>query len=201
MIIHENKGLQPHIEDVARRMAKAGYIALAPDFVSIDPGSRDGGSRKYTDIAQISAIIAKLAPTDSAAHGVEAAKFLKAQPGAQAEHFGMVGFCWGGGMTWTLSTLLPDLKAAVPFYGPSPSFTDIPKIKAAILGIYGGLDARITGNAPATDQALTAAGVRHEFKVYDGANHAFHNDTGANYNRVAAENAWASTLIWLRANL
>ena len=201
MIIHENKGLQPHIEDVARRMAKAGYIALAPDFVSIDPGSRDGGSRKYTDIAQISAIIAKLAPTDSAAHGVEAAKFLKAQPGAQAEHFGMVGFCWGGGMTWTLSTLLPDLKAAVPFYGPSPSFTDIPKIRAAVLGIYGGLDARITGNAPATDQALTAAGVRHEFKVYDGANHAFHNDTGASYNRVAAENAWASTLIWLRANL
>ena len=201
MIIHENKGLQPHIEDVARRMAKAGYIALAPDFVSIDSGSRDGGTKKYTDIAQVSAIIAKLAPADLAAHGLEAVKFLKAQPGAQAEHFGMAGFCWGGGMTWTLSTLLPELKAAVPFYGPSPSFADVPKIKAAVLGIYGALDARITGNAPATDKALTDAGVKHEFKVYEGANHAFHNDTGANYNRAAAENAWASTLIWLRANL
>ena len=200
MIIHENKGLQPHIEDVARRMAKAGYIALAPDFVSIDPGSPKG-SKGYTDIAQVSAIIAKLVPADLAAHGLEAVKFLKAQSGAQAEHFGMVGFCWGGGMTWTMSTLLPDLKAAVPFYGPSPSFADVPKIKAAVLGVYGALDARITGNAPATDQALTAAGVKHEFKVYEGANHAFHNDTGASYNKAAAENAWASTLIWLRANL
>ncbi|GGR29931.1 dienelactone hydrolase family protein [Deinococcus ruber] len=196
MIVHENKGLQPHIEDVARRMAKAGYIAFAPDFVSAD-----GGSKKYTDIAQISALIAKLAPADVAAHGLEAVKFLKAQPGAQAEHFGMVGFCWGGGVTWTMTTLLPDLKAAVPFYGPSPSFSDVPKIKAAVLGIYGGLDTRITGNAPATDKVLTDAGVKHEFKIYDGANHAFHNDTGTSYNKAAAENAWASTLIWLRANL
>ena len=196
MVIHENKGLQPHIEDVARRMAKAGYIALAPDFVSIQ-----GGSKKYSDIAEISALIAKLAPADLSAHGLEAVKFLKAQPGAQAEHFGMVGFCWGGGVTWMMSTLLPDLKAAVPFYGPSPSFADVPRIKAAVLGIYGGLDTRITGNAAATDKALTDARVRHEFKIYDGANHAFHNDTGANYNKAAAENAWASTLIWLRANL
>ena len=196
VIVHENKGLQPHIEDVARRMAKAGYIAFAPDFVSIQ-----GGSKKYSDIAEISALIAKLAPADLSAHGLEAVKFLKAQPGAQAEHFGMVGFCWGGGVTWMMSTLLPDLKAAVPFYGPSPSFADVPRIKAAVLGIYGGLDTRITGNAAATDKALTDARVRHEFKIYDGANHAFHNDTGANYNKAAAENAWASTLIWLRANL
>ncbi len=201
MIIHENKGLQPHIEDVARRMAKAGYIALAPDFVSADAGSRDGGSKKYTDIAAISAIIAKLAPADVAAHGLEAVKFLKAQPGAQAEHFGMTGFCWGGGVTWTMTTLLPDLKAAAPFYGPSPSFADVPRIKAAVLGVYGGLDQRITGNAAATDKALSDAGVKHEFKIYEGANHAFHNDTGASYNKAAAENAWASTLIWLRANL
>ena len=201
MIVHENKGLQPHIEDVARRMAKAGYIALAPDFVSADAGSRDGGSKKYTDIAAISAIIAKLAPADVAAHGLEAVKFLKAQPGAQVDHFGMTGFCWGGGVTWTMTTLLPDLKAAVPFYGPSPSFADVPRIRAAVLGIYGALDARITSNAAATDKALTDAGVKHEFKIYEGANHAFHNDTGANYNKAAAENAWASTLIWLRANL
>ena len=196
MIVHENRGLQPHIEDVARRIAKAGYIALAPDFVSAD-----GGSKKYTDTAAISAIIAKLAPADVAAHGLEAVKFLKRQPGAQVEHFGMVGFCWGGGVTWTMTTLLPELKAAAPFYGPSPSFADVPKIKAAVLGIYGALDARITSNAAATDKALTDAGVRHEFKIYEGANHAFHNDTGPNFKRDAAENAWASTLIWMRANL
>ena len=201
MIIHENKGLQPHIEDVARRMAKAGYIAMAPDFLSVDAGSRDGGTKKYTDIAAISAIIAKFNPDDLVAHGLEAVKFLKTQPGAQAEHFGMIGFCWGGGVTWRMSTLLPDLKAAVPFYGPSPTFTDIPKIKAAVLGIYGELDTRITGNVVATEKALTEAKVKHELKIYPGANHAFHNDTGANYNKAAAENAWASTLIWLRANL
>ena len=196
MIVHENKGLQPHIEDVARRMAKAGYIVLAPDFVSAD-----GGTKKYTDTAAVSAIIAKLPPADVAAHGLEAVKFLKAQPGAQAEHFGMTGFCWGGGVTWRMSTLLLDLKAAVPFYGPSPSFEDVPRIRAAVLGIYGEIDTRITSNAAATGAALTAAKVKHELKIYPGANHAFHNDTGANYNRVAAENAWANTLIWLRANL
>lgn len=201
MIVHENRGLQPHIEDVARRMAKAGYIALAPDFVSIDPGSRTSGSKGYSDTAQISAIIARLSPADVDAHGVAAAAFLKAQPGAQAEHFGAMGFCWGGGVTWRLSTLLPDLKAAAPFYGPSPDFAAIPQIKAAVLGVYGGQDTRITGNAPATDQALTAAGVRHKFLIYQGANHAFHNDTGASYSRPDAENAWANTLVWFNTYL
>jgi len=201
MIVHENKGLQPHIEDVARRMAKAGYIALAPDFVSIDAGSRTSGSKQYTDIAQISAIIAKLAPGDVDAHGQAAAAFLKSLPGAQTDHFGMAGFCWGGGVTWRMSTLLPELKAAAPFYGPSPDFAAIPKIKAAVLGLYGGLDTRITGNAPATDAALTAAGVRHKFLVYPDANHAFHNDTGASYNKADAENAWANVLVWFNTYL
>ncbi|MEF2279306.1 dienelactone hydrolase family protein [Deinococcus sp. YIM 134068] len=196
MVIHENRGLQPHIQDVARRVAKAGFIALAPDFVS-----SEGGTARFTDTAQISAFIARTPAETHAAHGLEAVKFLKAQPGAQVERFGMLGFCWGGGMTWRMSTLLPDLKAAIPYYGPSPSFEDIPKIRAAVLGIYGGRDARITSNAPATREALAAANVRHEFLIYPGANHAFHNDTGQNYKRDAAENAWATTLVWLRGNL
>lgn len=196
MVIHENRGLQPHIEDVARRVAKAGFIALAPDFVS-----SEGGTRAITDTAQISSFIARTPAETHAAHGLEAVKFLKAQPGAEVERFGMLGFCWGGGMTWRLSTLLPDLKAAVPYYGPSPSFADIPNIRAAVLGIYGKLDNRITSNAPATKAALTAAGVKHEFLIYPGANHAFHNDTGGNYKRDAAENAWATTLVWLNGNL
>lgn len=196
MVIHENRGLQPHIKDVARRVAKAGYIALAPDFVS-----PEGGTARFTDTAQISAFIARTPAEEHVAHALEAIKVLKAQPGAQVERFGMVGFCWGGGMTWRLSTVLPDLRAAVPFYGPSPSFEDIPKIRAAVLGIYGGLDNRITSNAAPTDAALTAAGVRHRFLIYPGANHAFHNDTGQNYKRDAAENAWATTLVWFRQYL
>lgn len=196
IVIHENRGLQPHIQDVARRAAKAGFIALAPDFIS-----SEGGTAKFTDTAQISAFIARTPAETHAAHGLAAVDFLKAQPGAQVDRFGMLGFCWGGGMTWLLSTKLPDLKAAIPFYGPSPSFAEVPKIKAAVLGIYGKNDPRITGNAAATQAALVAAGVKHQFLIYPGANHAFHNDTGANYKRDAAENAWATTLVWLRGNL
>lgn len=196
MVIHENRGLQPHIEDVARRVAKAGFIALAPDFVS-----SEGGTKKFTDTALISSFIARTPAETHAAHGLEAVKFLRSQSGAQAERLGILGFCWGGGMTWLLSTKLPDLKAAIPFYGPSPSFSEVPKIRAAVLGVYGAKDARITGNAAATQKALTDAGVRHEFLIYPGASHAFHNDTGANYKRDAAENAWATSLVWLRGNL
>jgi carboxymethylenebutenolidase len=196
LVIHENRGLQPHIQDVARRVAKAGYIALAPDFVS-----PVGGTAAFTDSAQISAFIARTSADDHVRHALEAVKVLKAQPGARVERFGMMGFCWGGGMTWRLSTELPDLKAAVPYYGPSPSFADVPKIRAAVLGIYGQRDTRITSNAEPTRQALSAAGVKHQFLIYPGANHAFHNDTGANYKRDAAENAWATTLVWLRGNI
>ena len=196
LVIHENRGLQPHIQDVTRRVAKAGYIALAPDFVS-----PIGGTAQYPDVAQISSFIARTPAEEHVAHAMEAIKVLKSQPGARAEDFGMVGFCWGGGMTWRLSTLLPDLKAAVPFYGPSPDFAAIPNIRAAVLGVYGGLDARITGNAAATEAALTAAGVTHRFLIYPGANHAFHNDTGQSYKRDAAENAWATTLVWFREHL
>ncbi|WP_027483418.1 dienelactone hydrolase family protein [Deinococcus pimensis] len=196
LVIHENRGLQTHIKDVARRVAKAGYIALAPDFVS--PA---GGTAKFTDTAEISAFIARTSADEHVRHALEAVRVLKAQPGAQAARFGMIGFCWGGGMTWRLATQLPDLKAAVPYYGPSPSFADIPKIKAVVLGVYGALDARITGNAAATEQALVAAGVKHRFLIYPGANHAFHNDTGGSYKRDAAENAWATTLVWLKNSL
>ncbi|SMB96989.1 dienelactone hydrolase family protein [Deinococcus hopiensis] len=196
MVIHENRGLQPHIEDVTRRVAKAGYIALAPDFVS-----SEGGTKKFTDTAQISSFIARTPAETHEQHGLEAVKFLKAQPGAEVERFGMIGFCWGGGMTWRLSTLLPDLKAAIPYYGPSPSFADVPKIRAAVLGIYGKLDNRITSNVPPTRAALEAAGVEHQFLIYPGANHAFHNDTGGSYKRDAAENAWATTLVWLKSKL
>ncbi len=113
-----------------------------------------------------------------------------------APRLGVVGFCFGGGYTYRLATRRTDLKAAVAFYGPNPRLEDVPNIKAAVLCIYGAADTRITGAAPQLEVALKKAGITYETKIYDGANHAFHNDTGANYNPAAAKDAWEKTLAW-----
>jgi carboxymethylenebutenolidase len=196
IVIHENRGLQPHIQDVARRVAKAGYVALAPDLMS-----KAGGTAKFTDTAQISAALAQTSGDEHIANLLEYAKFLKAQTGVQAMRLGAVGFCFGGGLTWRLATEMADLRAAVPFYGPAPDLAKVPNIKAAVLGIYGALDARINAGIPALEDALKKAGTRHQFKIYEGANHAFHNDTGANYKADAAVDAWKLTLEWFKTYL
>lgn len=196
IVIHENRGLQPHIQDVARRAAKAGYIALAPDLVS-----KIGGTAKITDTAQISAFLAQTPGEEHIANLQEALKVLKATPGVQADKLGVVGFCFGGGLTWRLATEAPELKAAVPFYGPAPDLAKVPNIKAAVLGIYGGNDARINAGIPALEEALKKANIRYQIKIYEGANHAFHNDTGANYKKDAAEDAWNMTLNWFKTYL
>jgi carboxymethylenebutenolidase len=196
IVIHENKGLQPHIQDVTRRVAKAGYVALAPDLVS-----KTGGTAKYIDIAQISSVLAQTSGDDHEANLLEALKVLKATAGVDPARLGATGFCFGGGLTWRLSTAAPELKAAVPFYGPAPDAAKVPNIKAAVLGIYGGNDARINGGIPALETALKAANVKYQIKIYDGANHAFHNDTGQNYKKDAAEDAWKMTLEWFKVNL
>jgi len=196
MVIHENRGLQPYIQDVARRVAKAGYIALAPDLVS-----KIGGTAKITDTAQISAFLAQTPGDEHIANLQEALKVLKAVQGVQADKLGVVGFCFGGGLTWRLATEAPELKAAVPFYGPAPDLAKVPNIKAAVLGIYGGNDARINAGIPDLEKALKAANIRYQFKIYEGANHAFHNDTGANYKKDAAEDAWMMTLEWFKTYL
>lgn len=196
LVIHENRGLQPHIQDVARRLAKAGYIALAPD-----PVSKVGGTAKFTDTAQISSYLAQTPAEEHIANLQEALRVLKATPGVQADKLGVVGFCFGGGLTWRLATEAPELKAAVPFYGPAPDLAKVPSIKAAVLGIYGGNDTRINAGIPALEAALKKAGIKYQIKIYEGANHAFHNDTGANYNQAAAEDAWRMTLEWFKAYL
>ena len=196
IVIHENRGLQPHIQDVARRIAKAGYIALAPDLVS-----KDGGTAKFTDTAQISTILAQTSGDEHIANLLEYAKFLKAQTGVQATRIGAVGFCFGGGLTWRLATAMSDLRAAVPFYGPSPDIAAVPNIKAAVLGIYGGLDTRINAGIPMLEEALKKAGTKYALKIFEGANHAFNNDTGANYKKDAADEAWKLTLEWFKSNL
>ena len=196
IVIHENRGLQPHIQDVARRVAKAGYVALAPDLVS-----KDGGTAKFTDTAQISALLAQTPADEHIANLMEAVKYLRAQSGVQPSRIGAVGFCFGGGLTWRLATEMSDLRAAVPFYGPAPDLAKVPNIKAAVLGIYGGLDSRINAGIPALEEALKKAGTKYQLKIYEGANHAFNNDTGANYKKDAADDAWKLTLDWFKANL
>ncbi len=196
IVIHENRGLQPHIQDVARRAAKAGYIAFAPDLVS-----KAGGTAKFTDTAQISSTLAQTPAEEHEANLPEALKQLKAQPGVETARLGAFGFCFGGGLTWRLATIAPELRAGVPFYGPAPDLAKVPNIKAAMLGIYGGNDARINGGIPALEEALKKAGTKFEIKIYEGANHAFHNDTGQNYKRDAAEEAWKRTLEWFKMHL
>src|SRR5205814_7384839 len=127
--------------------------------------------------------------------------YLKTRGDILPNRLGAIGFCFGGGLTWRLITKRDDIKAAVPFYGPNPPLEDVPKIKAAVLGIYGANDTRITGSVPDLEAALKKAGVTYQIKIYDGANHAFHNDTGTSYNPDAAKDAWAKALAWLGGHM
>jgi carboxymethylenebutenolidase len=194
LVIHENRGLQPHLQDIARRLAKAGFVALAVDLMS-----KQGGTAKFTDTAQISSALAQTPGEEHVANLLEAVKKLKEQKGVGK--IGAIGFCFGGGLTWRLSTELPELVAAVPFYGPAPDLTKVPNIKATVLGIYGGNDTRINAGIPALEEALKKAGTRYELKIYEGANHAFNNDTGANYKKEAADDAWARVLAFFGTQL
>jgi carboxymethylenebutenolidase len=194
IVIHENRGLNPHIEDVARRVAVAGFTALAPDMLS-----PLGGTPGNEDAARD--LFGKLDRAETVRNLVAAVAFLKSRPDATGK-VGVVGFCWGGGMTNLLAVASPDVAAAVPFYGQVPPAADVAKIKAKMLLQYAGNDERINAGIPDYEAALKAAGVSYEKFVYDGAEHAFHNDTGAaRYNKAAAELAWSRTIAFLKANL
>ncbi|MBS1598554.1 MAG: dienelactone hydrolase family protein [Bacteroidetes bacterium] len=187
VVIHENRGLNPHIEDVTRRAALAGYLALAPDALSPDGGTP-------TDEDKARDMIGKLDATKNQNNFIKAFDYLKTRPDFNGKA-GCVGFCWGGGMANQLAVNVPDLKAAVAFYGRQPDAADVPKIKAAVQLHYGGLDERINAGIPAYEEALKKAGTKYELYVYEGANHAFHNDTApTRYNEAAAKLAWQRTL-------
>jgi len=196
LVIHENKGLTDHIKDVVRRFAKAGYTALAVDLVS-----RQGGSEAHPDEAERTGILGQLTPEQIISDLSAGLDHLKGAAEANPDRLAVIGFCFGGGYTWRIATKRPDLKAGAAFYGPNPPLEDVPNIKAAMLGIYGGNDTRITGQVPALEDALKKAGVKYEMKIYDGAEHAFHNDTTPRYNAAAAQDAWAKTLEWFSSNL
>jgi carboxymethylenebutenolidase len=195
VVIHENRGLVPHIQDIVRRYAKSGFVAVAPDLVS-----REGGTDNL-DPAQVPGALGNADPSRLADDAIAAGSFLRAQDGVQPDAHGITGFCFGGGVAWLTATRDDALGAAVPYYGPPPPLDAATHIKAASLGLYGELDQRITGSIPNMEAALTTAGVPHQFVVYPGANHAFFNDTAASYNAEAAADAWPRTLAWFREYL
>ena len=195
LVCHENRGLTPHIQDVTRRFAKAGYVALAVDLVS-----RQGGSTAIGE-GGVAGVLGGIEPAQFVSDFLDGWHSLQGESFAQAERVGMIGFCFGGGVTWTVATHMPELRAAVPFYGPPPSADEVPNIQAPVLAIYGGLDGRITGTISAIEQAMQANNRVYEKVIYPDADHAFNNDTGSRYNAEAAKDAWARTLDWFEKYL
>ncbi|WEX78125.1 dienelactone hydrolase family protein [Sinorhizobium numidicum] len=194
IVIHENRGLNPHIRDVARRVAVEGFVALAPDFLS-----PDGGTPSDEDKAR--EMISALDAAETNADAVATAAFLKGHEEGTG-NVGAIGFCWGGGLVNRLAVNSPDLKAAVAYYGAQPNAEDVPKIKAAMLLHYAGLDERINAGIEDYRKALQDNGKDATIYVYDGANHAFNNDTSAaRYNKEAADLAWGRTIEFLKAKL
>ena len=193
VVVHENRGLNPYIEDVARRLAKAGFIALAPDGLSSVggyPGNDDRGRE----------LQATVDPQKLMNDFFAAIEWLMQHPKATAK-VGITGFCYGGAVANAAAVAYPELGAAVPFYGRQADAKDVPKIKAPLLLHYGELDTRINEGWPAYEQALKAAGKTYEAYTYPGANHGFHNDSTPRYDEAAANLAWERTLAWFRRYL
>src|SRR5690242_372462 len=190
LVCHENRGLTRHIEDVARRAAKAGYVALAVDLLS-----REGGTEKH-DFDSIPGILGKAAPARHVQDFKSGLAYARSQPSARGDRVGMVGFCFGGGVTWRVAAGVPDLRAAVPFYGVPVQDADVAGIGAAVLAIYAGRDDRINQNIPAIEGSMQKHGKIFRKIIYPNVDHAFHNDTGARYNAEAAKAAWGEALAW-----
>jgi carboxymethylenebutenolidase len=187
MVIHENRGLTPHIEDVARRAAMAGYLAIAPDALS-----PHGGTPTNEDEAR--ALFSKLDAKQNITNFAKGFDYANTRKDCNG-NMGCVGFCWGGAMANNLAVNVPTLKAAVAYYGSQPKKEDVPKIKSAVQLHYAALDERINAGIPAYEEALKLAGTKYELYMYEGVNHAFHNDTSAaRYNEAAAKLSWKRTL-------
>jgi carboxymethylenebutenolidase len=195
VVVHENRGLNEHIRDVARRLAVAGFSALAPDFLSPAGGTPDDEDRARE-------MIGALDMAETVADGAATIQWL-ASPAGGSRKMGCVGFCWGGGLTDRLAIAAgAALEAAAPFYGPAPDPSEAVRVEAAMLIILAGLDNRVNGTARPWAEALRAAGKDVTVHEFPGVDHAFHNDTSAaRYNREAAEAAWAETLAFFRRHL
>ncbi len=194
IVIHENRGLNAHIEDVTRRAANAGYLAIAPNALSalgVLPANEDEARAKFGE----------LKAENNLQNFINAFDYLKTRKDFNG-NVGCVGFCWGGAMSNNLAVNVPSLKAAVAFYGRQPAAADVSKIKAAVQLHYGGLDERVNAGIPAYEEALKQNNITYELYNYEGVNHAFHNDTApARYNEAAAKLAWQRSMDFFKKHL
>jgi carboxymethylenebutenolidase len=194
IVIHENRGLTPHIEDVTRRAAAAGYLAIAPNALAPiggTPANEDEARQKFTT----------LKAEDNLANFIKVFDYLPSRKDSNGK-YGCVGFCWGGLMSNNLAVNIPQLKAAVAFYGRQPAAEDVARIKAALQLHYAGLDEGVNAGIPAFEEALKKYNITYEKYMYEGVNHAFHNDTStARYNEAAAKLAWSRTLEFFKKYL
>ncbi|WP_333869579.1 YghX family hydrolase [Cypionkella sp.] len=193
VVVHENRGLNPYIEDVARRVAKAGFVALAPDgLTSLGgyPGNDDAGRELQSKVDPVKLMNDFFAAID----------WMKTHE-ASTGRVGITGFCYGGGVANAAAVAFPDLGGAVPFYGRQPEAADVAKIKAPLLIHYAALDERVNAGWPDYEAALNAAGTQYEAYIYEGVNHGFHNDSTPRYDEAAADLAWGRTIAFFKANL
>ena len=193
VVVHENRGLNPYIEDVARRVAKAGFVALAPDGLT-SVGGYPGNDEKGKELQS------KVDPTKLMNDFFAGVELMLTHP-LSTGAVGITGFCYGGGVANASAVAYPELKAAVPFYGMQPAPEDVPRIKAALMLHYAGLDTRVNAGWPAYEAALKAAGTDYQAFIYEGVNHGFHNDSTPRYDEKAAELAWTRTVEFFKAKL
>ncbi len=193
LVVHENRGLNPHIEDIARRLALENFIAIAPDALT-----RLGGYPGDEDAAR--ELFAKLDQDKTREDFLASARFAKALPDGNGK-LGAVGFCWGGGMVNFLATRVPGLDAAVAFYGMAPPLADVARIKAALQLHFAGSDERINASWPAYEKALVTSKIRYEAFTYPGTQHGFNNDTTPRFDEAAAKSAWRRTVDFLNRTL
>lgn len=194
IIIHENRGLVPHIQDVTRRMAEEGFLAIAPDALSPVGGTPE-------DVSNVGELFKQLKPEETTKNFVAAVKYLKTNPLSTGK-VGCTGFCWGGAMTNQVAVNAPDLNAAVPYYGRQPAPEDVEKIKAPVMAHYAGNDAGINAGIPAFEEALKKYNKEYQIFMYEGASHAFNNDSNKErYNEQAAKLAWSRTIGFFKEKL
>ncbi len=194
MVIHENRGLNPHIEDVTRRAALEGFLAIAPDALGPQGGTP-------TDPEKARELFANIDTQKNLTNFIKGFEYAKTRNDSNGK-FACMGFCWGGAMTNQMAVHVPELKAAAPFYGRQADAADVPRIKAALQLHYGEKDERVNAGIPAYEEALKNAGISYELFIYEGAQHAFHNDTApTRYDEASAKLAWSRTMKFFRKKL
>ena len=191
LVAHENRGLVEHIKDVTRRAARAGYVALSVDLLS-----RQGGVQNFPEPMMQTQAYNRTTPFERRSDFISGLSYIKALPQVRHDRIGMTGFCAGGAITWDFAVHVPELRAAVPYYGAPPVAEDIARIEAPVLAIYAERDRALTQRLLTAANEMIARQKRFGMVVYEGTGHAFHNDTGPNYNAAAACDAWARTVAW-----